>query len=91
MDSIIRNVGDLSSNERHVYESVFGQPLRDDQQVIVQLVEFCVSDRVAATPNGADGNLTPYAIWADLDDAEIGELESAILRRSDSRPISLSE
>lgn len=87
MDSIIRNVGELSSNERHVYENVFGQPLRDDQQVIVRLVESCVNDRVAATPNGANGNLASYAIWADLDDAEIGDLESAILQRSDSRPL----
>lgn len=87
MDSIIRTVGELSSNERHVYENVFGQPLRDDQQVIVRLVESCVNDRVATTPNGANGNLTSYAIWADLDDTEIGDLESAILQRSDSRPI----
>jgi hypothetical protein len=87
MDSIIRNVGDLSSNERHVYENVFGQPLRDDQQVIVQLVESCAGDGIAASPRGVEGNLAPYTIWADLDDAEIGELESAILQRSDGHPI----
>jgi hypothetical protein len=87
MDSIIRNIGDLSSNERHVYENVFGQSLRDDQQVIVMLVESCPGDGIAATTNGVEGNLAPYKIWANLDDAEIGELESAILQRSDSRPI----
>jgi hypothetical protein len=87
MDSIIRNVGDLSSNERHVYENVFGQQLRDDQQVVVQLIESSTDDRIAATPNGVEGNLAQYTIWADLEDAEIGELESAILQRSDSRPL----
>jgi hypothetical protein len=87
MDSIIRNVGDLSSNERHVYENVFGQPLRDDQQVIVQLIECRTDDGIAAATNGAEASLALYTIWADLDDAEIGELESAILQRSDSRPI----
>lgn len=87
MDSVIRNVGDLSSSERHVYENVFGQPLRDDQQVIVQLVESCPNGGIAATTNGTAANLAPYTIWADLDDTEIGELESAILQRSDSRPL----
>jgi hypothetical protein len=87
MDSVIRNVGELSSNERDVYENVFGQPLRDDQKVIVQLIESCPGDGIAATTKGAEADLAPYIIWADLDDAEIGELESAILQRSDSRPL----
>jgi hypothetical protein len=86
MDSVIRNVSDLSSNERHVYENVFGQQLRDDQQIIVRLVATCTDDRVNSKPNGSDVNLSTYTIWADLDDAQIGELESAILQRSDSRP-----
>jgi hypothetical protein len=87
MDSITRNVGDLSSNERHVFENVLGQSLRDDQQVIVKLVESGADDKVAATSNGVVGSLTPYTLWADLDDAEISGLESAILQRSDSRPL----
>ena len=87
MDSVIRNVGDLSSNERHVYENVFCQPLRDDQKVVVQLIESCPGDGIAATTNGAEADLNPYMIWADLNDAEISELESAILERSDSRPL----
>jgi hypothetical protein len=87
MDSIIRNVGELSSNERLVYENVFGQPLRDGQKVVVQLIESCAGDGIAATTNGAEADLAPYIIWADLNDAEIGDLESAILQRSDSRPL----
>jgi hypothetical protein len=87
MDSIVRNVGELSANERHVYESVFGLPLRDDQRVIVQLADADVSQIAPATNNGGD-NLPPgYTIWADLSDAEIADLESAVLQRSDSRPI----
>lgn len=86
MDSIVRNVTDLSADERHVYESVLGQPLRDDQQVIVRLVGTDVGQNTAATTNGADGLPDWCTIWADLSDAEIAELESAILQRSDSRP-----
>ena len=85
MDSVIRNVSDLSSNERHVYENLLGQQLRDDQRIIVRLVEASTDDRVNSTPKGADVNLSPNTIWAYLDDAKIGELESAILQRSDRR------
>jgi hypothetical protein len=55
--------------------------------VIVQLIECRTDDGIAAATNGAEASLALYTIWADLDDAEIGELESAILQRSDSRPI----
>lgn len=85
MDSIVRNVGELSSSERHVYESVLGQPLRNDQQVILQLVDG-VADSTDVNINGAEVLLAPYTIWGDLDDAEIADLESAVLQRSDSRP-----
>ena len=86
MDSIVRNVGDLSSNERHVYESVLGQPLRHGQRVIVQLVDNGTDANSSSSTNGAEGLLAQYTIWEDLDDSEIAELESAILQRSDSRP-----
>jgi len=89
MDAIVRNVSDLTPDERHVYENVLGQPLRDNQRVLVQLVEDA-SRSDASQPsvliNGADDLPEWCTIWADLDDNEIAELESAILQRSDSRP-----
>jgi hypothetical protein len=85
MDSVIRNVSDLSADERHVYEDVLGQPLRNDQQVVVQVVGTDAGQGAAKT-NGAENILANYAIWADLGDVEVADLEAAILERSESRP-----
>jgi hypothetical protein len=40
MESIIRNVGEINADERHVYESVLGHALRENQRVIIRVVEF---------------------------------------------------
>lgn len=87
MDSIVRNVGELSDNERHVYESVLGLPLRDGQRVIVQLAEADVPSATQVAKNGTTTLPAEYTIWADLSDAEIVDLESVVLQRSDSRPV----
>lgn len=86
MDTAIRNVADLTANERHVYEIALGQPLRDDQRVIVQLVN-ANSVPSGSAVNGNDDLPDWCAIWADLSDEEIADLESAILVRSECRPI----
>jgi hypothetical protein len=38
MESIIRNVKDIESPERRVYESLLGQSLRDNQRVLVMIL-----------------------------------------------------
>jgi hypothetical protein len=38
MESIVRNVQDIEAAEKHLYEVVLGQPLRDDQQIIVRVL-----------------------------------------------------
>jgi hypothetical protein len=86
MDSVVRNVFDLSADERQVYESVLGQALQNNQQIIVQLVNPETGNAAPSTDNGTSSLLEPYAIWADFADEEIAELESAILDRSESRP-----
>jgi hypothetical protein len=85
MDSVVRNVSDLSANEKHVFENVLGQPLHSDQNVIVQLVEVNTGNFAAPEVNGTENVLESYKLWADMSDEEIAELEAAILQRSDSR------
>ena len=86
MESAFRNVVDLSADERQMYESVLGHPLRDDQRVIVQLDDLGAGRTVVSSPNGV-GELPDWcAIWADLSDDEVADLETAILERSESRP-----
>jgi hypothetical protein len=38
MEAIIRNVRDIETSERQVLEHVLGQQLRENQQVIIQVV-----------------------------------------------------
>jgi hypothetical protein len=85
MNSVIRNVADLSADERHVYENVLGQALQDDQKVIVQLVDECAVENCVQKISGTNV-LEPYAMWADFSDEEVAALESEILDRSESRP-----
>ena len=84
MNSIVRNVADLSADERHVYESVLGQQLRDDQRVMVQLIDVEANQEAAVSTNGAHELPDWCTIWSDLSDADVADLESAILERTDS-------
>ena len=40
MDSIIRNVSDLAADERRVYESVLGHTLRENERIVLRVVEM---------------------------------------------------
>jgi hypothetical protein len=86
MNSVVRNVADLSADERHVYERVLGQPLQKDQRVIVQLMNADAAKGTSPATNSAESILESYEMWADLSDEQVAELESAILQRSESRP-----
>ena len=39
MESIIRDVKSIESDERRVYESVLGRTLRENQRVIIRVIE----------------------------------------------------
>ena len=38
MEAIIRNVRDIEASERHMLEHVVGRQLKENQQVIIQIV-----------------------------------------------------
>ena len=99
MDSNSYNVTDLSADQRHAFEGVLGQPLRDDQRVIVQLLGTDATQpdatprppqdqKITIKREGDVGILPDWcAIFADLSDEEMSELEAAILDRSEGRSI----
>jgi hypothetical protein len=104
MDSISYSVTDLSADERHAFESVLGQPLRDDQRLIVQLLGTDATQpnatprppqdqKITIKREGDVGILPDWcAIFADLSDEEFAEIEAAILTRADlSRTFDLDE
>ena len=85
MESISRNVNDISTDERRVYEKVLGQQLRENQQVIIQVVNL--AEEPAEEPT-APGTLPDWCnVYAGLNDAQIAEIEEVVLTRCDlSRP-----
>lgn len=86
MECISYSVNDLSADQRHVFEGVFGQPLRSDQRVVVQLVDASEDATPLAQSNqSVDVGILPNwcAVLADLSDEEFAKVESAILTRAD--------
>lgn len=94
MDTVSYNVTDLSADQRQAFEGVLGQPLHDDQRVVIKIAEQpkqTVADGKAERRNSAASNRPRelpewVTIFADLSDEEIADLESVILSRSEGRP-----
>ena len=102
MESISYSVTDLSADQRHAFEGVLGQPLRDDQCVIVQLADTKAAESAGQSPSegrsetakSVDVGILPdwCAVFADLSDEEFAEIEAAILTRADlSRSFDVDE
>ena len=66
MESIIRNVRDIDSADREALEHVVGSALRENQQLIIQVVSIDLSDPTAQ--KSGDG------IWSDELQARRSEL-----------------
>ena len=91
MESIEQNVGDIAADDRRVFEKVLGHKLQENQRVIIQ-----VTDIDASKTNGSDSksgpsgtNLDDWAIFQDLSNEEVAELESIILERSPGREVDI--
>jgi len=92
MEPVVRPVSDLPLEERRLYESVLGRPLREDQQVILQVTKQAEAPRGARpgtdqTPGPARSLPQWCRVYEGLSDDQIADLEQTILCRSDfSRP-----
>jgi hypothetical protein len=92
MESIVRHVRDIDPTERRALEHVIGQQLREDQQVIIQVVTL------SNAPEGAseEGTTQPPGMLPDwcnvfegLSGEQFADLEATILQRSElTRPSS---
>jgi hypothetical protein len=83
METITRNVRDISSDERKVLEQVLGRQLGENQQVIIQVVtpETKKEDRKAGA---SPGKLPDWCnVYEGLADVEISEIEKIIQQRAD--------
>lgn len=89
MHDIIRNVRDIDVSDRHALEHVVGQPLRDDQRLVIQIVNTDTAESTPKEVPPAAANRLPdwCNVYEGLSDAEIADLETAIVRSHDSRSV----
>ena len=90
MDTIKRNVRDLDSDERRLYEQTIGHKLAENQQIIIQVISV---DTGPEPPDNGTGRLPAGTLpaWCNvfegLSDEEIADVERVALQRSDmTRP-----
>ena len=90
MEAIIRNVRDIETSEREVLEHVLGQTLRENQQVIIQVVTL--SREAPEGDEVTDAMPSPRLpqwcnVFAGLSDEEVADVDAVIRERADlTRP-----
>jgi hypothetical protein len=87
MEPIIRHVRDIKSDERRVLERVLGQPLKENQQVIIQVVTSAGQPAEEAAASST-GKLPEWCnVYDGRTEEQIAAVEEVILQRSDlTRP-----
>ena len=81
METVIRNVRDLDQNERTVLERVVGHPLRETEQVTVNIVNLQLPAKPGPSQTAATDSLPAWCnVYEGLSDAEVDELSGAIVR-----------
>lgn len=79
MESIIRNVRDIETNQRRALEQVLGQKLQENQQIIIQVVTP-VKEPEQRLPDWCN-------VYEGLTAERVTEIEDVILGRCDlTRP-----
>ncbi|MCE9557048.1 MAG: hypothetical protein K8T91_27185 [Planctomycetes bacterium] len=85
MESIIRNIRDINSDDRHALEHVIGQPLRENQQIIIHVKTMSEKAIGASTSQSPSDKAAALPSWCNvydgLSDQEIEDVEAVILDR----------
>lgn len=88
MEALIRNVGDINAQDRQALEHVLGQSLRENQQLVIHIVNLKVQPESSQTPTTQQGSDTPTLpdwcnVYEGLSDTDIADMEQTILQRAD--------
>ncbi len=87
MESLIRNVGDIDAHDRQALEHVLGQTLRENQQLVIHIVNLNVDVETATTESEQQGTKPQLPDWCNvyegMSEAEVEDLEGTILTRAD--------
>ena len=84
METIVRNVSELDLGDRSLLERVIGHTLRENEQLVIQVTS--PPTQQVTTDGGAPRKLPSWCnVYEGLSDAEIDELDQAIVRTHSSR------
>jgi hypothetical protein len=92
MDAVVRNVGEIDAHDRQALEHVLGQTLRENQQIVIRIVNIQGQPETVEPPTLHCANGSPTLpewcnVYEGLSDEEIAGMEKTILQRADlSRP-----
>lgn len=85
MESIVRNISEIDMADRRALEHVLGQPLRENQQIVIHVLNLGEPPPEAVLPLTPPVAVAALPAWCDvyegLSDAEIDQLEEVILNR----------
>ena len=83
MTTITRNVAKINTADRQALEHVLGHSLRDNQQVVIQVVNLDV-ETAKSNAATAVGQLPDWCnVYEGLTDDQIADLEKIVLTRAD--------
>ncbi|MCO6455830.1 MAG: hypothetical protein J5I93_11085 [Pirellulaceae bacterium] len=85
MESIVRNISDIDTADRRALEHVLGQPLLENQQIIIHVLnvgEGTAKAGSAPISPVAAGALPAWCnVYEGLSDEDINQIEEVILDR----------
>lgn len=85
METVVYNIRDLAGNQRSAAEQLVGHKLRENQQLVIQVVTLDLSAAPAGAASG-EGKLPAWCnVYEGLTDAEIDEIEKSFVRSHDNR------
>jgi hypothetical protein len=80
MHTLTRDVRELNESDRQAIEHLLGEPLRDDQRLLIQVVDPTAPEEHPTIP----ASLPSWCnVYEGLSDQEIADLEQTILKRAD--------
>ena len=86
MESIIKNVRDISLSDKLALEHVSGRQLAENQQAIILICSLDLQNEPAVTETESAHGLPDWCnVYAGLTDRQVAEIEQVVLQRDLTR------
>ncbi len=88
MDTVIRNVDEIDAHDRQSLEHVLGLLLRENEQLVINIVDREISVETDSAPTSSSPSGQPTLpswcnVYEGLSDDDIAAVEQTILQRAD--------